>query len=344
MNTDQEASAKEPPLQQLEEAIRDEEEQGSWSKTKKRLVCAGISVLGVILAFLLAAVFLQNCLIYPANQVKPGELRTPCYLGWNEKKIQSEDGNKNWERVEIKTGDNETLVCHWLEYVNHRNVPLKKEDLFTMIHFHGNGGNIENAASLHSHLMHHMKYRVLLVDYRGYGESSGSPSEAGLKLDAQAALDWTLKRLSEKERKKLVVYGQSMGGAVAIHLAADNPDKFKYLVVENTFLSLPKVAGEKSFLLYLLKPLIHQTWDNEKKIAKVKQHTLFLSSEQDQIVPPSHLRKLYELATSTASKKLVKILERGHNDAFLVLNYCSSMAAFLSEKMEKKQRTRRTLN
>lgn len=81
-----------------------------------------------------------------------------------------------------------------------------------------------------------------MLEYRGYGLSTGAPDEAGLKIDAQTALDY-LRQRPETADTKFVIYGQSLGGAVAIHLVANNQehDDIGGLVLENTFLSIRKL-------------------------------------------------------------------------------------------------------
>ena len=91
--------------------------------------------------------------------------------------------------------------------------------IFTIIFFHGNAGNIghrlQNALGLYSVL----NANVVMVEYRGYGKSEGSPSESGFYQDSEAALDFVLKR-PDLEDMPVVLFGRSLGGAVAIRLAS----------------------------------------------------------------------------------------------------------------------------
>ena len=83
---------------------------------------------------------------------------------------------------------------------------------------------------------------VLMLEYRGYGLSTGNPDEKGLQIDAQAGLDW-IRNNDECKGSKIVVYGQSLGGAVGIHLVSRNQqsDDIAALILENTFLSIRKM-------------------------------------------------------------------------------------------------------
>ncbi len=86
-------------------------------------------------------------------------------------------------------------------------------------------------------LQKQLNCNIFIISYRGYGLSEGSPNEKGLKMDAQTALDYIQKH-AYLSKTRIIVYGQSIGGAVAIHLASKNENKIHALMIENTFLSL----------------------------------------------------------------------------------------------------------
>lgn len=108
--------------------------------------------------------------------------------------------------------------------------------------FHGNAGNIGHRVPIAKAVQDTLHCNVLLLEYRGYGLSTGTPDEAGLKLDAQTGLDY-LRQRAETRDDKIVVYGQSLGGAVSINLVATNQDQGDIggLILENTFLSIRKL-------------------------------------------------------------------------------------------------------
>lgn len=105
--------------------------------------------------------------------------------------------------------------------------------------FHGNAGNIGHRVPIAKILEENLGCNVLMLEYRGYGLSTGEPNEAGINIDAQAALDY-LRHQKETEGGKIIVYGQSLGGAVAIQLVAKNQEvgDILALVLENTFTSI----------------------------------------------------------------------------------------------------------
>ena len=105
--------------------------------------------------------------------------------------------------------------------------------------FHGNAGNIGHRVPIAKILEENSGCSVLMLEYRGYGMSTGIPDEKGLVIDAQAGLDW-IRATDETKNNKVVVYGQSLGGAVAIQLVEKNQDSSDVvaLILENTFTSI----------------------------------------------------------------------------------------------------------
>jgi pimeloyl-ACP methyl ester carboxylesterase len=83
---------------------------------------------------------------------------------------------------------------------------------------------------------------ILMVEYRGYGTSEGEPSEDGLKLDAQAALDYLHDARDDVDGRQIFAFGRSLGGAVAIWLAHKNPRRLRGIMIENSFTSIREMA------------------------------------------------------------------------------------------------------
>lgn len=161
--------------------------------------------------------------------------------------------------------------------------------------FHGNG--MDHSDFLH-HAKHYFRYgcNVLTVSYRGYGESEGMPSEKGLQRDAQAVLDfvWNDCKLS---KIPIIVYGLSLGGAVAIDVTSKNPDKVSALILENTFTSIPDIVhdwpviGPFSFFCT-------QRWNSASKLPRIPPSLpiLFCSGRDDTLVPCGHMDNLWKIA------------------------------------------------
>lgn len=139
--------------------------------------------------------------------------------------------------VNLTAADGTRLHGWWLPAK--AGVPVKG----TVLHLHGNGGNM----SWHlggSWWLPEQGYQVLMLDYRGYGQSQGEPSLPAIYQDIQAAFDW-LKAAPEVQGKPLVVLGQSIGGALAVHYLAEHPDersRIKALVLDGVPASYRDVA------------------------------------------------------------------------------------------------------
>lgn len=146
-------------------------------------------------------------------------------------------GIKDFEDLQIPTPDGESLHALFLR------PPMgRRQRNLTVLMFHGNAGNIGHRVPIAKALQDTLHCNVFMLEYRGYGMSTGTPDEAGLKIDAQTGLDY-LRQRPETRDTKIVVYGQSLGGAVAINLVATNQEEgdVSGLVLENTFLSIRKL-------------------------------------------------------------------------------------------------------
>ena len=159
-------------------------------------------------------------------------------------------GISDYEDLRLPTPDGETLGAFFIRPSNNglaRNV--------TILMFHGNAGNIGHRVPIAKVLEENLGCHVLMLEYRGYGMSTGTPSEEGLMVDAQTALDHIRNRKDIKGTK-IVVYGQSLGGAVAIQLVAKNQEAHDVigLILENTFTSIRKLIPRLFLRVVLLTP------------------------------------------------------------------------------------------
>ncbi|KAK0205802.1 alpha/beta-hydrolase [Desarmillaria ectypa] len=196
--------------------------------------------------------------------------------------------------VDVVASDNVVLKCYLIRAAHN---PSPRA---TAILFHGNGYHVWH--HLHcSQQFHRLRCNVLMVSYRGYGNSNGIPTERGLRWDAQAALDFVLAD-SQLSSVPIVLHGHSLGGAVAIDLVSRNPTKVQALIIENTFLSIPTIAREIPCIRYFTF-FVHQKWDSASKISSIPRTTpiLMLSGEQDEVVPPKHMHELWALARRRSS-------------------------------------------
>lgn len=148
-------------------------------------------------------------------------------------------GITDFEELMIPTPDGEKLSAFYIRAPKAWGAKAKK---LTVLMFHGNAGNIGHRVPIARMLINRMGCNVFMLEYRGYGLSTGSPDETGLMIDAQTAFDYLRKR-AETRDNDIVVFGQSLGGAVAIQLVAKNQNdpRLVGLVLENTFLSMRKL-------------------------------------------------------------------------------------------------------
>ncbi|MBF0455702.1 MAG: alpha/beta fold hydrolase [Magnetococcales bacterium] len=175
-----------------------------------------------------------------------------------------------------------TLVNWWIP---------GREDRPVVLFFHGNATNISEMQG-HVSLFSSLGMGVFLLDYRGYGLSEGEPSEAGTQADAEAAWRY-LVEMKNIPADRLLFYGHSLGGGVASGLAVDHPPG--WLVLEGTFTSIPDVAAQ----LYPYLPvrlMAHIIYPNLDRIARIKAPLLVIHSSDDEIIPDSHGKKLFEAA------------------------------------------------
>jgi fermentation-respiration switch protein FrsA (DUF1100 family) len=165
---------------------------------------------------------------------------------------------------------------------------------------------------------------VLLLSYRGFGKSEGSPSEAGLQLDALAALDWVRSRKA-LDRSRVFLFGRSLGGAVAAALAASRPGAVAGVILENTFTSINAMAGSLLSLLGSLvgpgKPLaflVQDSWRTVDRVGGISAPVLFVCSLRDEMVPPSQMRELWARRNAAARCEWLELPRASHMDAWAV--------------------------
>jgi uncharacterized protein len=169
---------------------------------------------------------------------------------------------------------------------------------------HGNGGNITHRMPLYA-VLREQGLDVLAVDYRGYGQSRGTPSESGTYLDAEAAWQWLLGR--GLAPGQTIVLGESLGGAVATELALRHPPAG--LILQSTFTSIPDIARELT--PWIPQRLIRTRYDTHAKLPKVQCPVLFLHGRADTLVHYSHAERNYAAAREP---KWFRELEGDHND------------------------------
>lgn len=194
----------------------------------------------------------------------------------------------------------------------------------TLLFFHGNAGNISHRLASLS-IFHRLGLATLIIDYRGYGQSEGRPSEAGTYRDAAAA--WRYLTADRGTAPgNIILFGRSLGAAVAAHQAARTPPAA--LILESAFTSIPDVAAD----LYPFLPVrwlarIH--YPTAANLARVERPVLIVHSRDDEVIPYAHGEALYHAAPGP---KTLLTLTGGHNEGFLVSRdaYEDGLRAFLA--------------
>lgn len=205
-----------------------------------------------------------------------------------------------FEPVRIATADGETLAAWWVPAAPLRGVILL---------LHGNAGSIADRID-YLPPFNAMGHAVLLVDYRGYGASTGKPSEAGTYADAQAAWHWLTVQRGFKPAD-IVLVGESLGGAVAAELAARVQPQA--LVLISVFTSATAL-GSEIYPWLPVRLISRYRYDTLGHVRKFSGPVLVAHSRDDEIVPFAHGERLY--AGATGAKSLLE-MRGGHNDGFL---------------------------
>lgn len=203
-------------------------------------------------------------------------------------------------------------------------VPCEDSDETVLI-LHGNGGNIGDRIS-YLKIFHDLGVNVFIIDYRGYGKSEGEPFEEGLYRDARAAYDWWAGDRQQYGRN-LLLFGESLGGAVAVHLASEvSPSG---LILQSTFTSAWDMA-KTMFPIGLLQPLMNVHFNSAAAITRITCPKLFIHGDRDGTVPFRLGKELFELAPDP--KFFYSVTEAGHNDLLFIAGpeYIRQLKLFLS--------------
>jgi len=207
----------------------------------------------------------------------------------------------------------------------------------TILFLHGNAGNIGHRLLNVKDIVDRLHCNVCLLEYRGYGHSDGSPSEEGIYMDAQAALDYlsTYQRSDVIDPRKIIVFGRSLGGAIAIDLCSrtENRDLVAALLVENSFTSIPDIARvlfDFKAIKWIPRWFYKNQYSARWKVCRLPMPCLFLSGTADHLVPPAMMSELYR-ACGSERKHLAKFPGGTHNETWSCSHYYQTILYFLEE-------------
>ena len=256
---------------------------------RKRLMTYPLVILAV---FVLMALWLRwrepSMIYYPTREIE----QTPDRLGWK------------FEDLYLTTADGVRINGWFIPAA--RSLPSSP---ITLLFLHGNAGNISHRSDKLA-ILRELGADVFIIDYRGYGHSEGAPNEQGTYRDAQAAYEYLTKTRGIDPRH-IIVYGESLGSAVAVDLAAKQP--VAGVVIEESLTSVADV-GQKMFPFMPVRLLVRNKYDTLSKIGRINAPLLIFHSRDDEYFSWRHAERLF--AAAREPKQLVE-LRGGHNDAFL---------------------------
>jgi len=260
----------------------------------------------VYLAIVLLAWLFQHRLLYLPSVAGREWATTPQALGLD------------FEDLRFTTEDGVELSAWWIPAHAARG---------SILFLHGNAGNISHRMES-IEIFNRLGLSVLIVDYRGYGRSAGAPSEAGTYRDARAA--W---RYLTAERQlppaRIVVFGRSLGAAIAAQLASSVQSAPAALILESAFTSAPEMA-QRAYPFLPARWLTRFDYATRDYVKAARSPVLVLHSRDDEIVPFDHGEAVYRAAPDP--KRFVT-LRGGHNTGFLEsgATYTRALDAFLTE-------------
>lgn len=264
----------------------------------------------ILSGFLILFLFLLNAWVY---------FQQPAMIFFPEKNLVETpfDWGLDFQEVNLTTEDK--LQIHgW--YIPQENAQE------TLLFFHGNAGNISHRGESVA-IFNQLGLNVLIIDYRGYGQSEGTPSEKGFYNDAFAAWNF-LSQTKNIKKENIIIFGRSMGGVVATELASKvQPGK---LIVESSFSSAKDVARELFPLLYRLI-ILRFNFNAEKYLKFFNGPLLVLHSAEDEIIPFHLGKKLFEAGNEP--KQFVQI-KGDHNSGFVFSQpyYQKALADFIHQE------------
>jgi pimeloyl-ACP methyl ester carboxylesterase len=251
------------------------------------------------LVVVLVVMFLETWLVYPIPPLARGDWH-PAGLNFEDVHFASEDGTKlhGWF-VERPGATRAILYCH------------------------GNGENVGMNAEVVSQLSDALDASIFIFDYRGYGHSEGSPTEAGCIADGLAAERWLAERIG-REPSDVVVMGRSLGGSIATAVAAKQGAQA--LVLINAFSRITDVAA-KHYPWLPVRLVMSNRYDSVARIRDYRGPVFQSHGSEDWIVPIRFGRELFAAAPTT-QKRFVELSDYGHND-LEPKSYFRELRAFL---------------
>jgi uncharacterized protein len=246
----------------------------------------------ILILSTVAATYLAVCAVIYAIQDRLVYYPSPDY------RITPRDVGLAYEDLTLTTADGVTIAAWYVPRPAART---------TALFCHGNAENLADLCQTIKSL-HRLRCNVLAFDYRGYGHSAGHPNEPGTYADADAAWRYLVETRGTPPAQ-IVIIGRSLGGAVAIDLAARHTPGA--LVLESTFTSLVDI-GQREYPLLPVGLLCRNRYDSIKKVPAITCPKLFFRGTRDELIPPDNARRLF--AAAAEPKEAIET-PAGHSDA-----------------------------
>lgn len=244
---------------------------------------------GAALAYcvvLMLLLLLENALLYPAPKYPDGD--------WSASVLPHEE-------VDFASADGTRLHGWFAEHENPRAV---------LMYCHGNGDCVGYLGPYMKQLRDRHRMSIFTFDYRGYGKSAGSPNETGILADAHAAQVWLASRIG-KSPQDIVLMGRSLGGCIAVDLAARNGARG--LILQNTTTTIPDAAAF-TYWFMPVRWLMKNRYDSLSKIGRYMGPVLMSHGTADTLVPFALGKRLFD-AIPGKQKQFFAIEGGGHNNA-----------------------------
>ena len=226
----------------------------------------------------------------------------------------------DYEELTLTTSDGIEINAWWIPHSNAR---------ATLLFLHGNAGNISHRLDS-INIFYQLGLSVLIIDYRGYGKSTGKPSEQGTYIDAETAWRYLIDEKKIKNNE-IIIFGRSLGGAVASWLAEKYPSAA--LILESNFTSIADIGSH--YYPYLpTKMLARIKYPSIDRMSNIKSPLLVIHSADDDIVPYKFGKQLFEKANKP---KLFMDIVGGHNEGFLISGnkYSDGIDHFITDIVQK---------
>jgi fermentation-respiration switch protein FrsA (DUF1100 family) len=269
------------------------------AKANPFVTCCWLTLLVLLISLIVSMVSLyfgQDQLIYQNDFPSPYE----------EYPEENQEGKRNpgeknmlFEDIGVKTSDGLRLAGWFMHHGNDTRIHP------TIIFMGESVGNIGKKLAWAENIYFNLGVNIVLVGYRGYGHSEGSPSEYGLEIDSKAIIKWTLEN-PKINKDQVYVYGKILGGAVATYGVQDYQDKVKGLMLENTFQNMATAIDDTNWLFRLLRPVILANyWPTDERIKTTRLPILFISGTESNT--HDDMDRLRDMATNSSLVEFLNV-------------------------------------